>query len=111
MSPRQAAANFGDRASLHIRELKFTGAGRWLVAAVLVAGGAGGGALGAYGILGGAPQEMVTAQDVVDVAGQIREDMREVQGEQREQGVRLSAALERLARIEAYVEEIRRGKN
>lgn len=111
MSPRDAAAHMADRATLSIRELKFSGAGRWLMAALLVLGGAGGGAVGVYGLLGiGPAQPNISVSDVTEVAGAIRQDLREFQTEQRDQGRQLGALLERVARIEAYVEELRRVK-
>lgn len=111
MSPREAATQMADRASLHIRELKFSGVGRWLTVALLVLGGAGGGAGLLYGVLGlTEPESKISISDVTEVASAIRQDMRAIQTEQRDQGSRLGAALERLARIEAYVDELRRRK-
>jgi len=109
MSPRDAAAQIADRATLHIRELKFSGVGRWLTVALLVLGGAGSGAGVLYGFLGlSEPPDKISISDVTEVASAIREDMRAIQVEQRDQGNRLGAALERLARIETIIEEMRR---
>lgn len=100
-----AAHDDGGNVSLSIKDLRLTGAGRWLVVAMIAAGSAGGGGyLGMQVVRHDVQKQTVPVVDVLDYADTLRNDIKDMRTEQRAQG-------ERLARIEAFVEELRgRGK-
>lgn len=104
MSPREAVGRMSDNASLSIRELKFTGAGRWLTVMILVMGGAGGGAAGMYGVLEGSSGligDAASSNALEAATGEIRSDVKEVRA-------RVEAMSERMARVETILDEMRR---